>query len=287
MRRSIKKVMDNPMSKGLAWALGLGALGVAAIGTAVYFSEKSANAAPSPGTTPAVPAMSPANIAQLLTTPVAQTPSQYATPAQILSLIQAGQNALVVVSSGGKVSGLSYTTAQANVSAGNASDPTFVQQLSIFQTYVNSVGGYMPPSGSGITSAMQLNTSGVLDYATLGALVAVAQGNAPNLPQPTPTPSSTQSVTLSPGSSTSVSLVSAQTSQTTTPTTANSFQAVAPTGTITTVQSSASTVVAPISNVNAASVMIMASTPGIATVSIAWTDSSGNAQGSTINVSAS
>jgi hypothetical protein len=188
MRGTIKKVMHNPVSKGLAWGLGLAAASVAAIGAIVYVSEKSASAAPSPAPAPAPGSLTPAQTAQLLTTPVAQTPSQYATPAQVQSLIQGGQNALVVISSGGKVSGLSYTTAQANTSAGNASDPTFVQQLAIFQAWVNSAGGYMPPAASG-AALMQLNTQGVLDYATLGALVTVAAGNAPNLPTgPTPAP---------------------------------------------------------------------------------------------------
>jgi len=134
-------LFENPLSGGAKVAIGVGV--IAALGVGVYFLLKPAAASTNP--------------------PVTDPTS-----------VQTAQQQLALIAGAGLATGLSpssYTQAMVN---GNPNDPSFKAALAIFQAAVNAHGGYTPPGGT----AVQLNTSGVLDQTTAAALAVVA-GSAP------------------------------------------------------------------------------------------------------------
>jgi hypothetical protein len=160
MKRAMKK-----SSSRVAWIAGTAVGAAALVGGAILLTSKSAGAAPAPPSPSPSPAPGPSG---------GGTPT---TPITNPLLVQTSQNALAQVSVTAKVPGLAYSMSQAAADGGNPSAPTFVQQLIIFQNYVNGLGGFLP---QGATQALSLNTAGTLDYATAGALLAVATGQALN-----------------------------------------------------------------------------------------------------------
>jgi hypothetical protein len=83
------------------------------------------------------------------------------------AIITASQNALMIVAASNKVPMLNYS-GPAN---GNATDPTFVAALQVFQHWQNQQGGFTAPGSS---KAVQLNTNGVLDFDTVAAVLTAA-----------------------------------------------------------------------------------------------------------------
>lgn len=171
--------MDPSTSRAL-WIGGLALGALAVVGVTVAASSAAAAPGTTPGGTPSTgptgggtPGVNTAPRLPTPTTPVAQT--QDLTQAQISALVSNSQNMLATISTGGKVPSLAYPLTQATADAGNASAPTFVQQLAIFQAWVNTQGGFQ---AQGASAAAQLNTNGVLDYATMGALLTVSVGQA-------------------------------------------------------------------------------------------------------------
>src|SRR5271157_4139147 len=140
-------LFENPLSGGAKAAIGIGI--VAALGIGAYFLLK-----------PAAAAAAPANP---LTQPVTNPTS-----------VQTAQQQLALIASTGLASGLNTSNYSQQMVNGNPNDPTFKSALAIFQVAVNAHGGYTPPGGT----AVQLNTSGVLDQTTAAALAVVA-GSAP------------------------------------------------------------------------------------------------------------
>lgn len=88
-------------------------------------------------------------------------------------MVAAAENALALLSSKGKVPGLSYSApaSAASGSSNYADDPNLPGALSVFQAWANAtIGGYRAPAGQ----VMLLNTSGKLDMQTFAALTAAA-----------------------------------------------------------------------------------------------------------------
>jgi hypothetical protein len=147
------------------------------------------------------------------------------------------------------------------------------------------------PISKGLAWALGLGAFGI---AAIGAaLIGEKAAKASSTPSPSPPSSPSQVVTLSPGLSTSVLLMSAQTGGTsgvnevltvTVPLASSGGQQPV----ITAVTSSNQQVVqAILIGAGASIVYPMALTPGTATLTVNWNDSTGAAQTATINVTAS
>jgi hypothetical protein len=145
------------------WIAGIVGGGVVVAGAAY--------AATGGGSQPAAVASKPAGSGTVTNPTGTTTPGQTAGigPAANVAIVTASQNGLAILAATGKVPGLTYTVGPTGGN-GNATDPAFVAALQIFQKWENAKGGYTPPGGT----ATQLNTNGVLDFATVAAVLSEA-----------------------------------------------------------------------------------------------------------------
>ena len=144
----MKSIVNRASKSRTAWIVGLSAATAVAVGTAIYFGEKTAAAA----TPPAAP--------QNLLSPITDAGTVRYYQNGIAQAIAAGKGNLLVGPSQPAPTTADYAVSDVD---GNPANPKWMKVLAAFQTYANSQA---PFTGAPAGFPAQLRTDGVLDYAT-------------------------------------------------------------------------------------------------------------------------